>query len=221
MALRAEEADGLVAFHRRTEEEPQHTAHLIVEFLGGVAAFEDGLLVGIGEVVVVVGIGLAHRQTVGPCAELEVETVLDGFIGIVTAAPVGDDDTVEAPVVLQNLVEHRGIMAVVLVLIEVVGAHDGPGSALLHSSLEGGQVYLVEGTVGDDDVHLMTVFLVVVEGVMLHTGSDTLRLQALYVWHYHTGDQPGIFAHVFEVTTVEWGAEDVDARAEHHALVPV
>ena len=44
----------------------------------------------------------------------------------------------------------------------------------------------MQGTVADDDVHLMTVFFIVVQGIVLHTGSDTLRLQSLNVWHHHS-----------------------------------
>ena len=36
MTLAAEEAVGLVALHGSTEEQAQHTAHLLVEFLRGV-----------------------------------------------------------------------------------------------------------------------------------------------------------------------------------------
>ena len=108
-----------------------------------------------------------------------------------------------------------------LVFIEIVGTHDAPSLTLLHGSLEGRQVDLMQGTVGDDDVHLMTIFLVVVQGVVLHTGSDTLRLEASDVWHYHPGCQPGVFAHILEVTASKRCAIDVHARTEHHAFVAV
>ena len=98
----------------------------------------DGLFVGRCQIIGIVGIGLAHGQTVGPGAELEVEAVAYRFVGIVATAPVADHHAIKAPVLLQNLVEHDIVVAVVLVLIEVVGTHDGPGTTLLHSGLEGG-----------------------------------------------------------------------------------
>ena len=138
-----------------------------------------------------------------------------------TATPVGDDHAVEAPVLLQDLVEHGGIMAIVLVLIEVVGTHDGPCATLLDCSLEGRQVDFMQGTVTDDDIHLMAVFLVVVQGVVFHTGSHTLRLQTFYVGHDDLGCQIGVFAHILEVTATKWGTIDIYTRAQHYALVAV
>ena len=85
------------------------------------------------------------------------------------SSPVGNDDTVVFPVALQNLVQQYIIVAIVLVLIKIVGAHDTPSTCFGYSGLEGGQIDLVKGTVGDDDVHLMAELLVVVQGIVLHT----------------------------------------------------
>ena len=170
MALRTEETKRLLTVHRRTIEQAEHAAHLVVEFLRRVLTLLDQLLVGIGHKVEIIGIGLAHRQSVGPGTELQVESVLDGLFGVVTAAPVGDDYTIVLPITLQDLVEHNVIVTVVLVLIEVVGAHDTPCATLSDGSLEGWQVDLMESTVRDDDVHLMAILLVVVQGIVLHTG---------------------------------------------------
>ena len=149
------------------------------------------------------------------------EPVAHSLVGIMAASPVGDYHTIEAPVLLQDLVEHDIIVAVVLVLIEIVGAHDSPGTTLLHSGLESGQVDLVQGTIADDDIHLMTVFLVVVQRIVLHAGSDAFRLQSLNIRHYHPRGQEGVFAHILEVAAIERGAEDVHARAQHHTLVAI
>ena len=122
----------------------------------------------------VIGIGLAHRQSIGPCAHLEVKTVADGLLSVVSTTPVADDHTVELPVALEDLVEHDIIMAIVLVFVEVVGAHDAPCASLLNGCLESRQIDLMQGTVAEDDIHLMAILLVVVQGIVLHTGSDTL-----------------------------------------------
>ena len=221
MAFGAEEAEGTVTVHRSTIEQAQHATHLVVQLLRGVTALTDGLLVGSSQVVGVVGIGLAHRQTVRPRAKLKVETVADGLVGVVTAAPVADNHPVEAPVVLQYLVEHRGVMAVVLVLIQVVGTHDGPRPTLLHGSTEGGQVDFVEGAVAHLDVHLVAILLIVVQGVVLHTGGHTLRLQTLHVGHHHARGKVGILTQILEVAPAERRAVDVHTRAQHHVLVAV
>ena len=117
MTLRAEETYGLVAFHRGAIEQAQHTTHFLIEFLRGVLALLNGLFVGRCQIVSIVGIGLTHRQTVGPGTEFEVKTIAHSLVGIVATSPVGDDHTIEAPILLQDLVEHDIVVAVVLVLI--------------------------------------------------------------------------------------------------------
>ena len=112
-------------------------------------------------------------------------------------------------------------MAIVLVFIQIVGAHDAPGLSLGHSSLEGWQIDLVQGTVGDDNIHLMTIFLIVVQSVVLHAGSHTLRLQSLYVGHHHTRSQPGILTHILKVATTKGCAIDIHTRTKHHTLVAI
>ena len=185
MTVGAEETERLLALHRRAVEQTEQAAHLLVEFRRRVLSLLDSLLVGLGEIVTVVGIGLAHRQSVGPGAELQVESVPDGLVGIVAATPVADHHPVEAPVLLQDLVEHDIIVAIVLVFIEIVCAHDAPCLALLYSCLERRQVDLVQGPVADDDVHLMTILLIVVQSIVLHAGCHALRLQPFDVGHHH------------------------------------
>ena len=105
MTLATEESEGLFTLHSGAKEQAQHAAHLLVEFLCGVFPSLDGLLVGLSHVVTVIGIGATHRQTVSPGAELQVETVLHGFIGIMATTPVGDDYAVETPVLFQDFIE--------------------------------------------------------------------------------------------------------------------
>ena len=136
MTLAAEEAKGLVALHGGTEEQAQYTAYLLIEFLGGVLTLFDEFLVGIGQIIVVVGIGSTHRQTVGPGTELKIESVLNRLIRIMTATPVGDDYSIEPPIVLQDLVEQDLVVTVMLILIKIIGTHDGPSPTFLYRSLK-------------------------------------------------------------------------------------
>ena len=112
-------------------------------------------------------------------------------------------------------------MAVVLVAIQVVCAHDGPCLALLNGSLEGRQIDFVQGTVAHLHVHLMAIFLVVVQTIVLHACRHALRLQSLYVGHYHDRGEIRVFAHVLEVTSVEGSAVDVDAGSQDHVLATI
>ena len=112
-------------------------------------------------------------------------------------------------------------MAVVLVLIKVIRAHDGPCPTLLDGSLEGREIDLMQGAVADDDVHLMPVFLIVVQGIVLHTGSNALRLKTLDVRHHHSGGEPGVFTHILKVAAIKRCAVDVHTRAQYDMLTTV
>ena len=126
VTLRAEETVRAVAVHRGAEEEAQYTADFVVELLFCELSALDELFVGVGQIVVVVGILSACRQTIGPCAELHIETVADGLLRVVGTAPVAHHHTVVLPVAFKYLVEQLLVVAVVLVLIEVVGTHESP-----------------------------------------------------------------------------------------------
>ena len=56
MTLAAQESIGLVAVHRGAIEQAQHTAHLLVELLGGIFSLLDELLVWHCQIVVVIGV---------------------------------------------------------------------------------------------------------------------------------------------------------------------
>ena len=112
-------------------------------------------------------------------------------------------------------------MTVMLVLIEVIGTHDAPGSSLLYGGTEGWQVDLMQGTVADDDVHLMTIFLVVVQTIVLYAGGHAFRLEPLHIRHHHPRGEIGILTHILEVTTSEWGAENIHTRTEDDAFLAI
>ena len=61
-----------------------------------------------------------------------------------------------------------------LVVIEIVGTHDGPHIALGHGCVEGGEINLVQGAVTDLHIHLIAIFLAVVECIVLDTGRDVV-----------------------------------------------
>ena len=221
MSVGTEEAVRTMAVHRGAIEESQHATHLLVELTCGVFAFLYGLQIGTGEIIAVVGVGGAPAQSVGPGAELHVESVPHSLVGVVGSTPVAHHHSVEVPVVLQNLVQGVMVMAVVLVAIQVVCAHDGPCLALLNGSLESRQIDFVQGTVAHLHVHLMAIFLVVVQTIVLHACRHALRLQSLYVGHYHDRGEIRVFAHVLEVTSVEGSAVDVDAWSQDHVLATI
>ena len=136
-------------------------------------------------------------------------------------APVGDHRTVEAPVAFENVVEQVAVVAAVLSLIFIIGAHDGPGATLLDGRLEGRKVDLVQGPVIHDDIDAVTVYLLVVQREVLDTGRHAVLLHALHIGHDHARRKIGILAHIFEVAAIERRAADIDARAEQHVLLAV
>ena len=170
VAVRTQATVRTVRIHGGAIEEAQYAAHLFIQFLGGVFTFLDTFYIWYGKVVIIVGIAGTHGQSVRPCAELYVEPVLHGLVGIVCASPVAYHYAVIFPVALQNLVQSPLVMAVVFVLVEIVCTHDSPSLTFLYSSLEGWEIDFMEGTVAHDDVYLMTVFLLVIEAVMLYAG---------------------------------------------------
>ncbi len=93
--------------------------------------------------------------------------------------------------------------------------------ALPDGGLEGGQVYLVQGAVADDDVHLVAVLLIVVEAIVLYAGGNAQGLHLLHVGHHHAAGQVGVFAHVLEVASAQRRAVDVHAGAQYHVLAAV
>ena len=112
-------------------------------------------------------------------------------------------------------------MAVVLVFIEVIGTHDGPCPTLLYSSTESRQIDFMKRTVADDDIHLMAVFLVIVQRIVFHTRCHTLRLQALHIGHHHLRGQIRVFTHILEVTATQRCAIDIHTRTQNNALVAI
>ena len=138
-----------------------------------------------------------------------------------TAPPVGYYHAIVLPVALQYLVQHDIIVAIVLVFIQIVGTHDAPGTGLGNGSLEGRQINFVQGSVADDDIHLMAILLVVVQGIVLHAGCHALRLQTFYIRYDHARGQQRVLTHILEIPTSERGAVDIHARAKDHALAPI
>ena len=207
--------------HRRAIEKAQHPTHLVIQLLGGKHPFTYQFLVVGGQVVVVVGIRGTERQAVGPCAKLHIQAIHHRLTGIMTTTPVGNHHTIILPILFQDLIQQDIIMTVVLILVEVVRPHQAPGTTLADSSLEGRQVDLMQCPVGNDHVYLMPVFLIVVQRIVLDTGSNTLRLQTLYVGHHHTRDEEGVFTHIFKVPAAEWCTVDVHPRAEDHILATI
>ena len=180
--------------HRGAVVEAQHVAYFLVEFLSGVLAGEDALLVGTCQVVELVSIVHALGQSVGVGAKFHVEAVLNHVVGGSADTPVGNGNAVELPVPLQDILNQHLVGAAGLVVVPVVSTHHCPDLALLDSSLEGRQVNLVESTVAHDDIAALAEGFLIIQGEVLGTGGYTCALNALDVRNYHTRSEVRILA---------------------------
>ena len=101
------------------------------------------------------------------------------------SAPVRDHDSVKAPLTLEDVVEHVLVVAEMLALVEVVRAHDRPCATFLDSSLECRKINLIEGSVIQHGIVLMTLCLLIVKRIMLYADCDAVLLYLLDIRHYH------------------------------------
>ena len=67
----------------------------------------------------------------------------------------------------------------------------------------------------------MTVDFLVIQRIMLYTGSYTILLYALHVRNHHTRSQIGIFTHILKVTSIQRSTVNVDTRSQKNILVAI
>ena len=134
--------------------------------------------------------------------------------------PVGDHDTVEAPLGVERRLEqvvlgHRDTVD------GVVCAHDRP-CASLHGALERQQVELSQGALVHPHVDREAVGLGVVRDVVLRRRGDAVALHPLDVGRAELAREPRVLAEALEVAAAEGRTVQVDRRAEHDvdALAP-
>ena len=218
---RIERPERFLRIHRRAENQPQHPAGLVVERGRRSLALAQHVEIGSGQIVVVIGVAGSPAQTVGPRPELHVETVLGGLLRVVDAAPVGDDHPVERPVAFENVVQQILVVAAMLALIFIVGAHDRPGTALLDGRLEGRKVNLVQRPVTDLNVDAVAVHLLIIQREVLHAGGDAVLLHLPDIGNDHPRGEEGVLAHILEIAAVERRAVDVHAGAQQDVFLAV
>ncbi|UOZ03065.1 hypothetical protein MUY22_29915 [Amycolatopsis sp. WQ 127309] len=134
--------------------------------------------------------------------------------GAAGAVPVGDDEAVEAPVLLGRVLEQGGVFVGVHAVHETGGGHDGRRVALLHRLLERRVVDLVEGALVDDRVGVVAVLLGVVGHQVLEVGHHVVGLHALDVLRRHRAGQVGVLARHLEDAPAARVAHEVDVGPE-------
>ena len=171
--------------------------------------------------ICVIDIALPFGESVGPGAVFEVKPVGNGLGCDLHAAPVADDRSVESPFTLENVIEQILVVAAMLVLVQIVRTHYGPGTSFLYGSLEGRQVNLVQGPVIHVDIHGMAMRLLIVQGIMLHAGGNAVGLHSPDILSGHFPGEIRVLSHIFEIPSVERAPVDVHARSEKDILPAV
>ena len=103
----------------------------------------------------------------------------------------------------------------------VVGGHDGQRLGFAHCDFETGQIQFAHGALVDHGVAGLTAQLLAVDCEMLRACGDAVALNAANQARCHTPGDNRIFGVVFEVTSAQRVALDVQARAEQHVHVKI
>ena len=214
----------------RGDHHPQIAAHLLVESGDGKIAPIQAVPERAGEIIPLVRTltGARRRRRLlrppsrtGLGAHLKIETVEDGFAGIVRPAPIGHDEALKPPLPLEDVVEKVVVFAAELAAELVVCAHDRPGAALLDGRPKRRQVDLPQRALVHLDIDGAPLRLLIVSREMLHAGGDAMRLHCADVAHDHSRSEERILSQEFGSSAVERRALDVHAGPEHDVLAPL
>src|SRR5262249_29576255 len=133
------------------------------------------------------------------------------FDRAVGGSPVGDDEAWEVPIVFEEIGKEPFVLAGVLAVNKIVGAHDSARLADFDANLECQQIRLAHGAAVNDDVDRVAAGFLIVEREMLDMADDVLGLLAFDPVADERAGEDGIFAHVFKGATVARLASSVDA----------
>ena len=120
MLRRGETAVMRLRSHGGTEDRAQDTARFVVQAFFRSAAVTKAFQIRTGQVIMAVAVRCGTPETVGPSAHLDVQPVGDGLVVIPAAAPVTDDDAVEAPFPFEDIAQKPFVMTVELAVVQIV-----------------------------------------------------------------------------------------------------
>ncbi len=198
---------------RRVVEQPHRklaaqdpVRHVIEAGHGNLPAFHR-LLESLAEVI-----GFRH---------LEVQTGVGRLGCAMRGAPVGDDETLKAKVFLQSLVEEIVVLAGVIAVHQVIGAHHSARIGPLEGNLEAEQIAFAHGPLAHLHIDERASAFLIVHGVVFEVADDVLLLERLHLGARHRAGQDRIFAVILEVAAVARLAGEVDTAAERHGVALV
>ena len=144
----------------------------------------------------------------------EVERRVAGGLGAARRRPVRHHEPVPAPLVVQDLLEHRRL-GHRRAVDGVVGGHHGPRARVSDDRLEGRQVQLAQRPLGDARLEREALGLGVVGHEVLDRRGDALGLEAAHVGGADPAGQQRVLAEGLEVAAAVRRAVEVDHRRQH------
>ena len=133
----------------------------------------------------------------------------------VDGIPVGDHVPVVAPLVPQDPTEQLGIRRAGSAVDPIVGAHDGPSTALLYGHPERQAIELAPGAGVDQVVGAAPVSLVVLRGEVLRRRDRLRRLDAPDDGRADLAAQVRLLAAALRTPAISRIAGDIQAGTEH------
>ena len=112
-------------------------------------------------------------------------------------------------------------MAQVLLVVSGVSAHNGPGTTIDDRTIKALQIKLVERSVADFYIHMMSIQFLIVEAIVLDASRHILGLDALDQIRRHFGNQTRVFTHVLKVSATQGGTDQIHTRSQNDVFSPV
>ena len=166
--------------------------------------------------IIFVTLASIYGLPVGVCSHLDIQPAGSSLPGMVSATPVADDCSIEAPLFLEDSVKERVVLTAPHVVPFVIGAHDGPQSSLLHCFLERRQIDFVYCPFAHVDVGVPSSLLLVVEEEVFETAGHAVGLSTLDIRYDNLTSEVGVFACIFKASSVEGHTRDGASRTENN-----
>lgn len=167
---------------------------------------------------------VAYRVEQGPseaalfaARHRNVESRQRRFFGRTGLEPVGDDESVESPLLFEDVGQQAAAVAHELAVHAVCRGHDAPQSAFADGRFIGREVDFMQGAVADCGHVEVAVVLAVVAGVMLEAGGHLFALDTFHGGGRDAAVQVRVFGVVFEEAAAQRIAQDVVGGTQQYA----
>ncbi len=182
----------------------QDAVHVVIQLRHGDFARLDRLLE-------LFAVEVVHRLLI-------IEAGCRGFDRAVRSTPVRDHEALEAPISLEHIGKRVFVLAGVLTVDGVVGAHHRAWVSDIDTNIEGQQIGLLQGPLADDHVDFVAAVLLVVHDVVLDVADDMLGLLTFNPVAHQRPGQQRVFALILKGSSIARFAGQVDAAAEGHVV---